>query len=136
LGVATHALLSVDDEMALHGDADAGAVLERALRCGVGEVVIKLGAQGCLVGGAGLAARLVAAQAVQAIDTTAAGDSFNAGYLAGRLSGLPPLQAAELGCRLAAVVVTHPGAIIPANAMRHLAPGAGEAAADNANGMG
>ncbi|MEO7495046.1 MAG: sugar kinase [Massilia sp.] len=136
LAIATHALLSVDDEMALHGDLDAGAVFERARRAGPDEVVIKLGADGCLVGGPALAPNVVAGQPVRALDTTAAGDSFNAGYLAGRLSGLPPQLAARLGCDLAGVVVAHPGAIIPAAAMRHLVRGAGEADANSGNGMG
>jgi len=51
------------------------------------------------------------------IDTTAAGDSFAAAYLASRLSGAGPLEAARAGHRLAGVVVCHPGAIIPRSAM-------------------
>jgi 2-dehydro-3-deoxygluconokinase len=50
-------------------------------------------------------------------DTTGAGDSFNAGYLAGRLKGVDPVRAARQGCRLAAEVIRHPGAIIPRSAM-------------------
>ena len=46
-------------------------------------------------------------------DTTAAGDSFNAGYLAGRSRGLPAQEAALLGHRLAARVIGYRGAIIP-----------------------
>lgn len=51
------------------------------------------------------------------IDTTAAGDSFAAAYLAARLAGIDPIEAARVGHRLAGVVVCHPGAIIPASAM-------------------
>jgi 2-dehydro-3-deoxygluconokinase len=47
------------------------------------------------------------------VDTTAAGDSFAAAYLAARLLGRDPLEAARAGHRLAGVVVCHPGAIIP-----------------------
>ncbi|EPN70270.1 2-dehydro-3-deoxygluconokinase, partial [Pseudomonas syringae pv. actinidiae ICMP 19079] len=46
------------------------------------------------------------------VDTTAAGDSFSAAYLAARLMGERPQQAAEAGHRLAAVVIQHPGALI------------------------
>jgi 2-dehydro-3-deoxygluconokinase len=51
------------------------------------------------------------------VDTTAAGDSFAAAYIAARLAGADPIAAAEAGHRLAGVVVCHPGAIIPRAAM-------------------
>ena len=47
------------------------------------------------------------------VDTTAAGDSFAAAYIAARLAGADPVEAARAGHRLAGVVVCHPGAIIP-----------------------
>lgn len=54
---------------------------------------------------------------VPAIDTTAAGDSFAAAYLAARLHNHPPPQAAIAAHRLAGTVIRHPGAIIPRDAM-------------------
>ena len=51
------------------------------------------------------------------IDTTAAGDSFAAAYIAARLAGADPVQAARAGHHLAGVVVCHAGAIIPRTAM-------------------
>ena len=51
------------------------------------------------------------------VDTTAAGDSFAAAYVAARLLGADPIEAARAGHRLAGVVVCHPGAIIPRAAM-------------------
>jgi 2-dehydro-3-deoxygluconokinase len=51
------------------------------------------------------------------IDTTAAGDSFAAAYIAARLTGADPVAAARAGHHLAGVVVSHPGAIIPRAAM-------------------
>jgi 2-dehydro-3-deoxygluconokinase len=51
------------------------------------------------------------------VDTTAAGDSFAAAYIAARLTGAEPVDAARAGHRLAGVVVCHPGAIIPRSAM-------------------
>ena len=51
------------------------------------------------------------------VDTTAAGDAFNAGYLAARMLGLDPRQAARTGSALSAVVIRHPGAVIPRAAM-------------------
>ena len=55
--------------------------------------------------------------AIQVVDTTGAGDSFNAGYLSARLGGRSAGEAVAAGRRLASVVVQHPGAIIPRGAM-------------------
>ena len=53
----------------------------------------------------------------EVVDTTAAGDSFAAAYLAARLGGAEPADAARAGHRLAGTVVRYPGAIIPREAM-------------------
>ena len=61
---------------------------------------------------------MVAATPVaRVVDTTAAGDSFAAAYLATRLAGGGPAAAAASGHRLAGAVVSHRGAIIPRDAM-------------------
>jgi 2-dehydro-3-deoxygluconokinase len=51
------------------------------------------------------------------VDTTAAGDSFAAAYIAARLGGSDPVEAAQAGHRLASLVICYPGAIIPGYAM-------------------
>ena len=59
----------------------------------------------------------IAAEAVPTVvDTTAAGDSFAAAYLAARLTGYAPAAAARAGHILARAVVQHRGAIIPREA--------------------
>jgi len=118
--VCTHGLFSFDDEVLLHGDRNPAEALARIAAIGVPEVLLKLGADGCLVGGAAEHAVHVPALTVRAVDTTAAGDSFNAGYLARRLRGASSVKAAEFGCAVAAAVVAHPGAIIPAPALPSL----------------
>jgi 2-dehydro-3-deoxygluconokinase len=50
-------------------------------------------------------------------DTTAAGDSFNGAYLAVRLLGAEPTDAAATAAELASHVVRHTGALIPKEAM-------------------
>lgn len=117
LAISTHALLSADDEAALYGDGDAAATYTRVQSATDAEIVIKTGAAGCLVGQAGAPALHVAAVPAKPVDTTAAGDSFNAAYLAARWRGQAPQDAAGAGAHLAAVVVSHAGAIIPQSAM-------------------
>ncbi|MGY8631249.1 sugar kinase [Bradyrhizobium sp. 14AA] len=51
------------------------------------------------------------------VDTTAAGDSFAAAYIAARLAGSEPVGAAQAGHRLASLVICYAGAIIPGYAM-------------------
>lgn len=111
------ALTSFDDEQAVHGDDDAAATLRRLRGFGIGEIVVKLGAQGSLVADAAGEHALPSTPQGPVVDTTAAGDSFNAAYIAARLSGSATVEAARAGHLLAGAVVCHPGAIIPADAM-------------------
>ena len=110
------ALPTVEDEQAVFGDPDEDSVIERLQSWGVGEIGLKMGEQGCLVTAEG-ERQLVSANKVVVVDTTSAGDSFNAGYLATRLQDGSPVEAAAAGHRLASIVIQHRGAIIPAHAM-------------------
>nr|WP_305123436.1 sugar kinase [Roseomonas sp. GC11] len=85
---------------------------------GVPEIVLKLEPPGCLLHHPGGSAEIPAERVEKVVDTTAAGDSFAAGYLAARLRGEAPEQAARAAHRLAAIVVQHRGAIIPAEAIK------------------
>lgn len=114
LGLATLALPTFDDEAALFGDAAPAATAERLHGLGVGEVVVKSGSAPCLVSAEGGQAEVAGEAVARPVDTTAAGDSFNAAYLAARLTGATPQDAAAAGHRLAARVIGAKGAIIPA----------------------
>lgn len=111
------ALTSFDDEQAVHGDADVDATIRRLRDLGIGEIVVKRGAEGCMVVDADGVHSLPATPQGSIVDTTAAGDSFNAAYLAARQAGQSELQAAAAGHRLAGAVICHPGAIIPRESM-------------------
>lgn len=112
------ALVTLDDEQAIWGDEAAEAALNRLYRQGVKKAVIKLGAEGCLYGEAASGqAKLVGTTPVtRVVDTTSAGDAFNAGFLAGYLAELPAAVCCRQGHQLAGIVIQHKGAIIPASA--------------------
>lgn len=116
LDLATVALVSLDDHQALFGAACDGSELQAA------EAIVKRGANATRVRPAPLAAwhEVPTERIERVVDTTAAGDSFAAGYLARRLAGADPLDATHYGNRLAARVVQHRGALIPRDAMRDL----------------
>ena len=110
-------LPTFEDEQALFGYPDAEAYAKRVLKHSVAEAAIKLGSQGCLVVNSEGSEMAAADPNPKPLDTTAAGDSFNAGYMAARFKGLKPVAAAHCANRLAGEVIRHPGAIIPAEAM-------------------
>jgi 2-dehydro-3-deoxygluconokinase len=82
------------------------------------EAVLKLLKPASIVRFAGVTREVRAEPVTQpVVDTTAAGDSFSAAYIAARLVGAEPVEAARAGHCLAGVVVCYPGAIIPRSAM-------------------
>lgn len=117
LKVTDMAFLTFDDEQLLWGDSEEQTAINRTQQAGVAEIVIKRGAAPCyVVTEHGLIE--VAAQTIDRIvDTTAAGDSFSAGYLSQRLLGATPAISAAAGHQLAGTVIQYPGAIIPAAVM-------------------
>jgi 2-dehydro-3-deoxygluconokinase len=101
----------------LFGERDAGACARRLHGLGVAEIAIKTGREGCVVSIAGTTTAVPAQRVLAPVDTTAAGDAFNASYLAARLADNDVIAAARAGNALAGIVIMHPGAIIPRSAI-------------------
>ena len=96
-------LADVEDEKSIVRAA------RRLIEAGAGKVVAKLGAHGAMVVESDSAYR-VAGYKVKAVDTTAAGDCFNAAFAVALCRGEGDLEAVRFACAAAAVAVTRPGA--------------------------
>lgn len=107
--LADIALPSIDDEQAITGES-FDEIAARFVALGK-TGALKRGSMGplCLATGTGGDY----APATRVIDTTAAGDSFNGGYLGAALRGLDQATALQAGHDLASIVVGHKGAILP-----------------------
>lgn len=113
-------LAGAEDVALLFDTEDTETALRDWLDFDTTEVVLKRGASACRIWEGGQTYEAVPERVAQVVDTTAAGDSFAAAYLAARLKGAAPDAAARAGHRLAATVVQYHGAIIPLSAMPDL----------------
>jgi 2-dehydro-3-deoxygluconokinase len=114
-GIADIVLASTEDLLPLYrGESNDRLVA----RIPAAETVLKLAEPKSIVRAQGAAQAVTAGPVTRSVvDTTAAGDSFAAAYIAARLNGADPVAAARAGHALAGVVVCYPGAIIPREAM-------------------
>lgn len=90
--------------------ADAPTLAAAFLRLGVGAVALKLGARGVLLAQQRGAGEMLPAIAVDAVDSTAAGDAFNGAFAVGLMLGMQPGAAGRFACAAAAISVTRRGA--------------------------
>jgi len=102
-------LLANEEEAAeLTGKNDPAAQLAAMGRM-VPLAVLKRGAKGALIRTGDGAVIPIPAETVPAVDTTAAGDLWAAGFFSGLLRGWSPERAGRLGAHLSALVVQVPG---------------------------
>lgn len=112
--VADTVLPSFDEEELAFGDASPGDSIARYRAAGASTVVVKNGAGACTAWSDLDGMATIAPPPVdRVIDSTAAGDSFAAGFLAARQAGANLRLAATQAARLAAQVVQTRGALAP-----------------------
>ncbi|MGF1720481.1 sugar kinase [Vibrio kyushuensis] len=111
------AFLTFDDEALLWGDDIEQQAIDRTLAFGVEEIIVKRGSDNCFIVTKGSFESVAANPIDSIVDTTAAGDSFSAGYLAKRILGGDMTESACSGHLVAGTVIQHSGAIIPTEVM-------------------
>lgn len=99
------------DEAPLFGDPSVEATAQRYLDIGVEEVAVKDGAKPAYIATAA-GGEAVPPSKAEVVDATGAGDSFNGAYLAARVAGTEPAEAARQAHKVANVVIGHPGALV------------------------
>lgn len=116
-GMADLVFPSYDDEAMTFGDAAPHATASRYLGLGAGMCIVKNGAGSIHVAGRGLEPFDHPVDPVtDPIDTTAAGDAFNAGCLAGIRNGADLAQCLALGAAVSRHVIGGRGALVPVRA--------------------
>ena len=110
-------LSSSEDEQLLWGTSNTDSALERLAGYGIDEIILTDGPNEISVYDHGRRFEIQPLKADKVIDTTSAGDGFNAGYIAARHAGYSSEESVVKASGLASVVIGLPGAIIPKSCM-------------------
>ena len=106
-------------------DGEAGDVVIALARATGRTVIMTVGAQGALIARGDQLVAVPAQVAPVVVDSTGAGDAFNAGFAFGLASGLELEEAVALGCRCGAWCVGRPGVIPGLPRLADVAPATG-----------
>lgn len=108
VATATIGLPTLEDETALLGIEDPDAVAAHWRQQGCAQVIVKLGGHGCRLTDGWIVAP---EQVLQPVDTSGAGDAFNAGFLGALVRGASEIDAARAGHARAGWTIMRRGAI-------------------------
>lgn len=92
------------------GASSEEEILSMLFNAGARGIILKRGALGSLLSGEDRLSHRIPAPNVRAVDTTAAGDAFNAAFAVGLMQGYDPVQSARFATAAAALSVTRAGA--------------------------
>lgn len=107
------ALPSLEDEAELFGDTSSAATIARMTSHGIREIVVKNGPDPAFGRYQACSFEVPSEHVVGVVDTSGAGDAFNAGYLTARMAGIGAAAAVGAGHRAASIAVRTRGALIP-----------------------
>lgn len=122
LSLTDLALLTNEDEMAIW-EIQASQILDNLQQFKLPVLVLKLGEAGAQIiekGDIDNARLIPAIKVATIVDTTSAGDSFNAGVLASLIAGMSIDESCKNGHQVASTVIQYKGAIIPNDSMPDL----------------
>ena len=108
IAVSDIGLPTLEDEQLLRDGASMNDIAAHWQGLGCTETIVKLGAKGCLLPSGEV---LPPPQTLRPVDTSGAGDAFNAGYLSARLGGAGIADAARAGHERAGWTIMRRGAI-------------------------
>ncbi|MBR0573083.1 MULTISPECIES: sugar kinase [Pasteurellaceae] len=120
LSLVDVALVTFDDEQLLWQDLNEQQCLQRLSSKGIQTIVLKQGKSGVILQEICKIQPIPTIPINNVIDTTSAGDAFNAGFLNGYLQDKDLTTCCQQGNQLAGVVIQHKGAIIPKSATQNL----------------
>ena len=105
-------LPSYEDEAAHFGDTEPASTLDRYAQAGAACVIVKNGSAPVHYSDGEERGAVSPDPVPDVVDTTAAGDSFNAGFFAGRIAGLTTASCIRLGAAVAGQVIGGRGALV------------------------
>lgn len=111
-------LPSYEDEVQWFGDKSPQATIDRYAMTQMGCCIVKNGSGGILAFDNGQCVSCDPVKVSTVVDSTAAGDSFNAGFIAARLKGANLRDAVHAGSSLAAQVIAKFGALVEVDVSR------------------